>query len=80
MSEIGVSLCMTMKNEAHVLDRLAADLRAQTVKPDEIVVTDGGSTDGPLERLRGALGIEGAVRSTALGCLGFRQSGSASLP
>jgi len=46
---------MTVKNEAHVLDRLAADVRAQTVKPDEIVVTDGGSTDGTVERLREAL-------------------------
>ena len=55
MPEIGVSLCMTVKNEAHVLDRLAADVRAQTVKPDEIVVTDGGSTDGTVERLREAL-------------------------
>ena len=32
MPEIGVSLCMTVKNEAHVLDRLAVDLRAQTVE------------------------------------------------
>ena len=55
MPEIGVSLCMTVKNEAHVLDRLAADLRAQTVKPDEIVVTDGGSADGTVERLREVL-------------------------
>ena len=56
MPEIGVSLCMTVKNEAPVLDRLAADLRGQSVKPDEIVVTDGGSTDGTVARLREVLG------------------------
>jgi glycosyltransferase involved in cell wall biosynthesis len=66
MPEIGVSLCMTVKNEAHVLDRLAADLRAQTVKPDEIVVTDGGSTDGTVERLREVLGEFEEVRVIAM--------------
>ena len=50
MAEIGVSLCMTLLNEAAGLDRLAADLRAQTVVPDEIVITDGGSSDGTAER------------------------------
>ena len=52
MAEIGVSVCMTLMNEAAVLDRLAADLRAQTVTPDEIVVTDGGSSDGTPERIQ----------------------------
>ncbi len=50
MAEIGVSLCMTLLNEAAGLDRLAADLGVQTVLPDEIVITDGGSVDGTPER------------------------------
>ncbi|MDP6508907.1 MAG: glycosyltransferase [Chloroflexota bacterium] len=62
MAEIGVSLCMTLLNEAAGLDRLAADLRAQTVVPNEIVITDGGSSDGTLERAAELLGGLAEVR------------------
>lgn len=46
-----VSLCITVKNEAGTIAQLAEDLRAQTLKPDEIVITDGGSSDGTAEMI-----------------------------
>ena len=55
MAKVSVAVCMTIKNEVCVLEQLVEDLRNQSIRPDEIVVTDGGSTDGSVERLRGLL-------------------------
>jgi glycosyltransferase involved in cell wall biosynthesis len=41
-----VALCLTVLNEADNLATLFASIAAQTRQPDEIVVVDGGSTDG----------------------------------
>ena len=41
-----VALCLTVLNEAGNLDLLFASAAAQSRLPDEIVVVDGGSTDG----------------------------------
>jgi glycosyltransferase involved in cell wall biosynthesis len=41
-----VALCLTVLNEADTLDALFASVASQTRLPDEIVVVDGGSTDG----------------------------------
>ncbi len=46
------SLIVTVKNEAVSLDTLLDSIAAQTRLPDEVVVCDGGSTDGTLDRLR----------------------------
>jgi glycosyltransferase involved in cell wall biosynthesis len=52
----GVSLIATVYNEADNIGRFAASVRAQTRQPDEIVIVDGGSTDGTPEIVRAELG------------------------
>jgi glycosyltransferase involved in cell wall biosynthesis len=48
---VRVSLILTVKNESDALDRLMDSIAAQSRPPDEIIVADGGSTDGTLDRL-----------------------------
>lgn len=48
-----LSVVITVYHEAHAVDRLMASLAAQQRPPDEVVICDGGSTDGTPERLRG---------------------------
>lgn len=58
----------TVKNESARLGSFLEDLEAQSVKPRELVIVDGGSTDGTLERLREFAGRNGAwVRLIAEG-------------
>jgi glycosyltransferase involved in cell wall biosynthesis len=47
-----VSVIATVFNEIESIDRLLDSLAAQSRPPDEIVIVDGGSTDGTLERLQ----------------------------
>ncbi len=47
-----VSLIVTVKNEAASLGVLLDSIAAQTRLPDEVVICDGGSTDGTLDALR----------------------------
>lgn len=49
-----VSCVATVKDARDHVDQFLASLRAQTIPPDEIVLVDGGSTDGTLELLRAA--------------------------
>jgi glycosyltransferase involved in cell wall biosynthesis len=44
---------VTVLNEASTVDSQLESVAAQTVRPSEIVIADGGSTDGTVERLRG---------------------------
>lgn len=46
-----VSVVVTVLNEASSLPRLLSSLAAQTRHPDEVIVCDGGSTDGTLALL-----------------------------
>lgn len=49
-----VSLVATVKDAAEHIEEFLESVRAQTVAPDEILIVDGGSTDGTLEILRAA--------------------------
>jgi glycosyltransferase involved in cell wall biosynthesis len=46
-----VSLVITVLNEARQLPELLESISRQTLRPDEVIVVDGGSTDGTLELL-----------------------------
>ncbi len=47
-----ISLIVTVLNEARSLPTLLNSIAAQTRQPDEVVICDGGSTDGTLDVLR----------------------------
>lgn len=51
MSPSDVSVIVTVKNEASVIYGLLDSLRDQTIEPSEVVIVDGGSTDGTVERI-----------------------------
>src|SRR3990170_376476 len=47
-----ISVCITVLNEEGSVGELLDSLLAQTTKPDEIVIVDGGSTDKTVEIIR----------------------------
>jgi GT2 family glycosyltransferase len=53
-SKLAVSVISTVLNEAGDIDRLITSLMAQTLAPAEVIIVDGGSSDGTWERLQAA--------------------------
>ncbi len=49
-----VSLVATVRNAAPEIEEFLASVAAQTHRPDEVVIVDGGSSDGTAETLRAA--------------------------
>ena len=50
---VAVSVIATVLNEADTIDVLLDSLLAQSRAPDEVVIVDGGSRDGTLDKLEG---------------------------
>lgn len=53
-SAAAISVISTVLNEVDDIDGLVSSLMEQTLRPAEVVIVDGGSTDGTWERLEAA--------------------------
>jgi glycosyltransferase involved in cell wall biosynthesis len=62
-----VSLVIPVRNEAPTLGELLESLAAQTRRPDEIVIVDGGSTDGTRDLLRACAARNPSLRIVEAG-------------
>jgi cellulose synthase/poly-beta-1,6-N-acetylglucosamine synthase-like glycosyltransferase len=45
---MGISLCLTVLNEADRVSEWVKAIRSQTLQPDEVIIVDGGSEDGTM--------------------------------
>jgi glycosyltransferase involved in cell wall biosynthesis len=63
MSRGPASVIVTVRNEEGTIDTLLDSLFAGTRPPDEIVIADGGSTDGTAARLRARAAVDPRVRA-----------------
>jgi len=51
MEDMKTSFIATVLNEEKTIDRFLESIRIQSVKPDEIIITDGGSRDRTVEKI-----------------------------
>ena len=51
IDQLKFTLVTTVFNEITRLDKTIRDIEAQIILPDEIIITDAGSSDGTIERL-----------------------------
>ena len=63
MTREPVTVIATVRDEVDSIDRLLDSLLSGSRPPDEIVIADGGSQDGTLERLRDRALSEARIRS-----------------
>ena len=57
-----VTLVVPVRDEARSVTRLLDSIRRQTVAPAEVLLVDGGSSDGTSERLRGLTDSDDTIR------------------
>lgn len=67
---LAISLISTVYNEAKNIDRWLESIEQQTLSPDEVVIVDGGSTDGTPQRI-----VEYSKKSKLKICLIEQKSG-----
>ena len=70
---LAATVIVTVRNESGSIDALLDSLLRGTRPPDEIVIVDGGSTDGTVERLRSRAASEPRLR--VLEAIGNRSAG-----
>ena len=63
MSRVPVTVIVTVRNEAVTIDALVDSLQHGSRVPDEIVIADGGSTDGTYERLQARGAADARLRA-----------------
>lgn len=62
MAPLMVSVTATVKNEESFIGRLLDSLLAQTQRPEEIIIVDGGSTDRTVEIIESYISQGAAIR------------------
>jgi glycosyltransferase involved in cell wall biosynthesis len=63
----GVSLVIPVRDEAHSVGALITSIQGQTRRPDEVIIVDGGSADGTLDRVRALVGKDPSVQIVEAG-------------
>jgi glycosyltransferase involved in cell wall biosynthesis len=62
-----VSLVIPVRDEAHSVGALITSIQGQTRRPDEVIIVDGGSTDGTLDRVRALAGKDPTLQIVEAG-------------
>src|SRR5215218_5018083 len=65
--DLSISLVIPVRDEEESLARLVESIRAQTRRPDEVLLVDGGSTDRTVELARELAAGDGRFRVVEAG-------------